>query len=107
MSGTAFWFAAYDGGMETLVLLFLLVALEKDPSLKDALKGFLGFYKENRELISTVLGAASPEASPETAAEASKTAEAPAHTAGKQESRPQTKVGSLNILEEYLKRCEI
>ncbi len=110
MSGTAFWFAAYDGGMETLVLLFLLVALEKDPALKDALKGFLGFYKENRELISTVLGAASPEAAAEDvsdAPKAAKTAEAPAHTAEKQESRPQTKVGSLNILEEYLKRCEI
>ena len=96
MKRTAFMFAAYDGGMDTLILLFLLVALEKDPALKDALKGFLGFYKENRELISTVLKQPAPAPEPE---------HAPA--AAQKESRPQTKVDSLNILEEYLKRCEI
>ena len=99
MKGTAFVFAAYDGGMETLLLLFLLVALDKDPALKDTLRGFLGFYKENRELISTVLKQNGAQATAEPAAP-----QQPPEA--KKESRPEQD-GSLRILEEYLKRCEI
>ena len=35
----------------TLILLLLLFA--SDPSRRDALKNFLGFYRENRDLIRT------------------------------------------------------
>ena len=92
--------------METLILLFLLVALEKDPALKDAFRNFLGFYKENRELISAVLQQNDASgAVAHTAAAAPEAAEVSSAT--QKESRPRTKVGSLSILEEYLKRCEI
>ena len=99
MSGTAFLFAAYDGGMETMLLLLVLIALDKDPALKDALRGFLGFYKENRELISTVLKQGAAEAAATAAPQQPPAAE-------KQESRPE-RTDSLRVLEEYLKRCEI
>ncbi len=99
MKGTAFVFAEYNGGMDTLILLLLLVMLEKDPALKDTLKGFLGFYKENRELLSAVLKQNST-------AEAAPAGSPSAPPAAKKENRPEQD-GSLNILEEYLKRCEI
>ena len=104
MSGTAFLFAAYDGGMETLLLLFLLVALDKDPSLKDALRNFLGFYKENRELISTVLKQGAAQAAPAAPQQSPAAPNRPPEA--EKESRP-VQDSSLNILEEYLKRCEI
>ena len=101
MRGTAFLFAAYDGGMETLLLLFLLIALDKDPALKDALRNFLGFYRENRELISAVLKQNGSQA---TAAEKPAAPQQPP-AAEKQESRTE-RTDSLRVLEEYLKRCE-
>ena len=107
MKGTAFLFAAYDGGMDTMLLLFLLVALDKDPALKDTLKGFLGFYKENRELISAVLKNASEAAAPPAETPCTKPAETfSSSPEAEKKSRPEQD-GSLRILEEYLKRCEI
>ena len=104
MKGTAFVFAAYDGGMETLLLLFLLISLDKDPALKDSLRNFLGFYKENRELISAVLKQnGAPEAAEK---EPCKEPDGKPSPPPAEKSRPE-RDGSLRILEEYLKRCEI
>lgn len=78
--------------METVLLLFLLALSDKDDSLKRSLNQFLGFYKENRELIQMLLGSqkqGEPAATPEE---------------GHEESRPREEVGNLNILEEYLRR---
>ncbi len=107
MKGTAFVFAAYDSGMETLILLFLLISLDKDPALKDSLRNFLGFYRENRELISAVLKT-SPEglaAEPGGAPSMQSAKQPSAPPAAEKKSRPEQD-GSLRILEEYLKRCE-
>ena len=105
MKGTAFLFAAYDGGMDTLLVLLVLISLDKVPALKDALRNFLGFYKENRELISAVLKQSGAQATA-----AAPVAEEPAAPQqppeAKKESRPE-QAASLGILEEYLKRCEI
>lgn len=75
--------------METILLLFMLSTLEKDPAAKQQLSSLLKFYRENRELFSALAGK-TPEKEPE----------APT------ENRPprEEKDGNLKILEEYLTR---
>lgn len=75
--------------METILLLFMLSTLEKDPSAKQQISSFLKFYRENRELITALTGNA----------QQTQQQESP-----KQENRPSPaeKDGNLKILEEYL-----
>ena len=85
-----------------LILLFVLLSLDKNSSMQDSLKTFLGFYKENRELITALMGGMT---APQTAA---KTADPPTMSEERQkESRPVEKADSLNILEQYLKRIAV
>lgn len=72
--------------METILLLFMLSTLEKDPAAKQQLSSLLKFYRENRELFSALAGK-TPEKEPK-------------------ENRPprEEKDGNLKILEEYLTR---
>ncbi len=92
--------------MDMLLLLFLLSALEKDPSLKNALQNFLGFYRENRAFLTALLQQDAPAASPAAAGGAEAEKGAPAQKDKQKESRSET-LGSLGLLDEYLKRCEI
>lgn len=87
--------------METVILLLLLALSDKDENMKESLNRFLGFYKENRDLIQMLAGTLS---SP--AAESAPADIPPAKGGeGQRESRPFEKVGNLNILEEYLRRA--
>ena len=96
MNGTGFLTAAYDNGMETLLLLFVLSTLDKNTDLKHTLESFLRFYRENRDLIAMLTsglgGAPAKEADPEP----------------QKESRPPERENdSVKILEEYLKRTAV
>ena len=84
MKGTGFLTTAYYGRMETILLLFMLSTLEKDPAAKQQLTSLLKFYRENRELISALTGREKVEP--------------------QKENRPphEEKDGNLKILEEYL-----
>ncbi len=86
--------AAYNGRMETMLLLVLLM-MNADEQTQETLKSFLRFYRENRELIQTF-------------AQGDMKA-APAHfddrpAEEQRESRPRSEAGNAAILEEYLKR---
>ena len=85
--------------MEMLLLLFLFSTLDKNSNLKETLQSFLGFYRENRDLISMLAGA-------RTAADGTAQTAAQEPPAGEMENRlPKAeKVDSVKILEEYLKR---
>ena len=76
--------------METILLLFVLSTLEKDPAAKQQLSSLLKFYRENRELFSAIAGKETKSGS----------FDAP------KENRPprEEKDGNLKILEEYLAR---
>ena len=85
--------------METVILLLLLALSDKNDNMKESLNRFLGFYKENRELIQMLAGTFSP------SAEGSADIPPSKPEAGHEESRPREEVGNLNILEEYLRRA--
>lgn len=108
MTGTAFLTAAYDGGMETVILLLLLASLDKNPSLQNSLRNFLGFYKENRELLTMLARTAQGEGAPQPVQPAAEQPAPKQNEAGtaKEKSRQET-VGSLDLLDEYLKRCAV
>ncbi len=80
--------------MDTTLVLFLLLMFGSDPAFKEKLQNFLGFYRENRELIRTFCGAATA-AQPESP-------ESPADRA--QKSAPPEQTGDANVLERYLAR---
>ena len=87
--------------MESVILLLLLALSDKNETMKESLNRFLQFYKENRELIqmlATTISAPSAEGP---------NADIPPAKGEKEheESRPQEKVGNLNVLEEYLHRA--
>ena len=86
--------------METVILLLLLSLSDKNESIKDSLNKFLCFYKENRELIQMLAGTLARPAE-------GANADIPPikDENGHKESRPREEVGSLNILEEYLRRA--
>ena len=89
--------------MELIILLFLLSSMNKDARLQDTLRSFLGFYKENRELITMLMSSQGQNVASPTHAQAE-----PEQTTSKQtESRPSEKVGQMNLLEEYLKRYAV
>ncbi len=41
-------------GMEQFLVLFLIFTLNEDPALRERLKNFLSFYRENRELLAVM-----------------------------------------------------
>ena len=95
MNGTGFLTAAYDNGMEPLLLLFVLSTLDKNNDLKQTLQSFLRFYRENRELVAMLAGKDG----------GSKPAQPSEPCAEKKESRPPVRENdSMKILEEYLNR---
>lgn len=82
-----------------MILLFILASLDKNSSLRNSLRDFLGFYKENRELLAMLAQSVRQEGAPQ--------AEQPAPPAeDKKKSRPQG-TDSLDLLDEYLKRCAV
>ena len=50
MRERTFWFPAYHGAME-IILLFFLFAAQSDPAFAEKLRAFLSFYRENRDLV--------------------------------------------------------
>ena len=101
MTGTAFLTAAYDDTMELMLLLYLLSVVDADPALKNSLKSFLSFYKENRELIASLTSSGAP-----ASAFSGSTQEKP-HDVPQEQSRPREEVGVKNVLEEYLRRASL
>ena len=100
MKSTGFSFAAYYGSMDTMILLLVLFLSDKNGSIKDAVQSFLRFYRENRDLIMMLTNQPAAER---------KNAENPpqADEAEKKENRPQERVGSVSILEEFLKKSAV
>ena len=101
---------AYDECMEILLLLFVLSSIEQDPSLKRSLASFLSFYKENRELVASLVSAkqAVQTAPPaESAPPAASAQTAPTEPSAETKSRPREEVGIKSILEEYLARASL
>lgn len=94
---------AYHKSMEPLLLLLCLNAIEKNDGFGDSLKHFLAFYREHRELFAALAGAAGAGSAPAAPPERSDGAASPEH---KKASRPEEEhTGSLNVLEEYLRRA--
>ena len=87
--------------METLILLLVFALSDKNIDMKSSLNRFLTFYKENRELIQMLTQVLSHPAGE------GATADIPPAKGEKEheESRPEKKVGNLDILEEYLRRA--
>lgn len=98
MKGTGFLRTAYHEIMETVILLFLLAMSDKNANLKETLESFLKFYRENRELIAMLSGGLSAGGAPQSG-------QTPP-PAGEREKNPPSegKTGSLDIIEEYLRR---
>ncbi len=90
---------AYNKITMEMILLLLLALSDKDGNMKRSLQQFLGFYKENRELIQMLANAASH---PNNAESKPQTEEG--SSSGQQESRPHDEIGNLNVFEEYLNR---
>ena len=84
--------------MDTVLLLFLLAMLSANPQLKESLTSFLGFYRENRDLITSLVKESAPASAP---APSAPSASAPPAPPEKKESRPQ-EVGKYDVLEKYL-----
>ncbi len=82
--------------MDTTVLLLLLIMLLGGEDANRNLRSFLSFYRENRDIVAALAGNPS-------AREKEPAKESPSPSAQK-ENRPKDRVGSVNILEEYLKR---
>lgn len=102
MKRTGFSFAAYYGSMDTMILLLVLFLSDKNGSMRDTVQSFLHFYRENRDLIMMI---AQP---PAERRDAEKTEDAPrAEEREKEENRPQETVGSVSILEDFLKKCAV
>lgn len=98
MPRTPFLSAAYNFIMERILAQLLLSALKDNPQGKETLVRFLQFYRENRELILLVLNL-------QNAPHLETGATQPPPDPPQQESRPQEMVGSVRILEDYLKRA--
>ncbi len=83
-----------------LFLLFALFWMQKGGAPEAALKDFLSFYRENRDLIRLFSGtAASPDAPAGNDGRSEKESGAPEKSGDAAGQEP-----DLNILEEYLKR---
>lgn len=80
--------------MELLILVLFFTLSEREGDLKRSLNRFLSFYRENRELITMLLGSTKLPP-PQTCAPPK---------GEKEESRPREEVGAVNVLEEFLKR---
>lgn len=76
--------------METMLLLVLLAYASGNPEAKDALRSFLTFYRENRDVFTMLVQNTPP--MPE---------DTPKET---QKNRPQEEIGNAKIIEEYLKK---
>ena len=87
--------------MESVILLLLLALSDKDGNMKDSLNRFLTFYKEKRELIQMLVGTLSAPSDGGQPADIPPVEVENEHN----KSRPQEKVGNLNVLEEYLRRA--
>lgn len=103
MKSTGFSFAAYYGNMDTMILLLVLFLSDKNASLKDTVQSFLRFYRENRDLITMIANQPPAEYKKAEKSEDAPQTERPEKT----ENRPQETVGSVRILEEFLKKCAV
>lgn len=94
MTGTHVLPAAYDDGMEPILLLLLLTSMQQGGDLNAALQKFLTFWRENRELIMLLTRGAPADAAQK----------APDRAPDKKEDRPpQEDSPIVSVLEEYLK----
>ncbi len=87
---------AYDESMETLLLAFLLSEVNGNPALKEKLRSFLDFYRENRDMIALLM---------QNKDTMSKSETKKSENIAEQEKnfRPQSEVGNNDVLEQYLK----
>ncbi len=92
MREPAFWFPAYHGAME-IILLFFLFAAQSDPAFAEKLRAFLSFYRENRDLVALLTKNGLPMSEAEHA-------EPPE----REEHRPNTKDGAEKVLEALLNK---
>ena len=95
MKRTHFLTAAYHESMDTAYLMLLLALIGGNEEMKSSLRSFLCVYRENRELIQALLGQCAPPPCPPPPC-----APPPPH----KECRPHGGIGTLDILDEYLRR---
>lgn len=86
--------------MEIAILLFLLSSSGRGGDLKKTLEDFLGFYRENRELLQMLFNKPLQEGAPQEK-ENDRTEN------GGEKNRPREEVGSNDILSEFLKRSTV
>lgn len=79
--------------MENLLVLVLLFSMQ-DPAFREKLSSFLSFYRENRDVLTSIAKNVAP-----------MSADTPSKPDGAAtENRPREEVGDLKVLEEYLRR---
>ncbi len=90
MNGTPFLRTAYDGDMQPIAILVILMLMQQ-PDLGASMQKFLQFYRENRALIAAIAGEG--------------TTPAPPPEENAQKDRPEEGGPDKNVLEEYLKNA--
>lgn len=97
--------AAYDKGMEAILLVFIL--MNADDRTKDSLKRFLAFYRENRALIAALAGKDAVQTAEETDAQGGDGGRRAAASEAEEKNRPREEVGDAAILSEFLNRLSV
>ena len=106
MWGTRFLGTAYNFGMELIFLMFLL-SQSGGGDLKQSLRTFLDFYRENRELLSVLREAFRGDFSATFGKNPDEKPDSPCIQPSPQneKNRPQDGIG--DVLENYLKRAAL
>lgn len=87
--------------MENLLLLFALYAMENDPKMRETLRSFLAFYRDNRDLIAAFTKNEAPMS--ETTTFETPSAATSAEPA-QEKSRPPEEAGNSALIEQLLGR---
>lgn len=79
------------------MLLLVLLMMNADESSKESLQSLLRFYRDNKDLLVSLLNAQRDGAAPDPV-------ETNAAPSAQKEDRPREEVGQTSVIEEYLKR---
>ncbi len=86
--------------METMLLLVLLM-MNSDEQSRDTIQSLLRFYRENKDLIATLLNTQKKDGITEPPGDTAQPPEEP------KENRPREEAGNTYVIEEYLKRFSV
>ena len=97
---------AYNFGMELILLVFLL-SQSGNGDLKRSLQSFLCFYRENRDLLTMLAGAARGDFSTPPLQNEEKKPESPPKKCAPQDEKNRPQEGIGDVLENYLRRAAL